>query len=190
MVHYKDIKIRLDFPSAILEKTSANGIKKIDKALLEFQETIKGFDFIILDPLMNFQNENNNDNTYNRAFLNLIKTCLTEKQACLILHHTNKLVVELPDASSIANKRLTYNENEERKAKIKGAAAIEETARHVSYIETNPILEHERIMSVIKSNVSRTGDIIHDVKLPCMLQDERLANKNYEENTKTTFETF
>lgn len=186
----KDIKIRLDFPSAILEKTSANGIKKIDKALLEFQERIKGFDFIILDPLMNFQNENNNDNTYNRAFLNLIKTCLTEKQACLILHHTNKLVVELPDASSIANKRLTYNEIEERKAKIKGAAAIEETARHVSYIETNPILEHERIMSVIKSNVSRTGDIIHDVKLPCMLQDERLANKNYEENTKTTFETF
>ena len=183
----KDVKIRLDFPSAILEKTS-NGIKKIDRALLEFQERIKGFDLIILDPLMNFQNENNNDNTHNRVFLNLIKTCLTEKQACLILHHTNKLIVELPALSSIANKHLAYNEIEDRKAKIKGAAAIEETARHVLYIETNPVLKQLRIMSVIKSNVSKTGDIIYDVRLPDM---SLAGNKNYEENIKdTTFETF
>jgi replicative DNA helicase len=158
-------EIAYDNPEPILH--TEYGVLKINRqAIKKYQKIFSGFDLIILDPLMNFFEGNNNDNTANRLFLNAMNDCISEDQALLFLHHTNKLVVLLPELQSINSKKLSYNEIQDRLTKIKGASAINETARFVLYIEANSLNENERILSIIKSNVGNTGKIIETVVLP------------------------
>ena len=160
-------EITYDNPEPVLYQEF--GVLKINQQVVKkYQKIFSGFDLIILDPLMNFFPGNNNDNTTNRLFLNTMSDCISESQALLFLHHTNKLVVPLPKFQSIDSKKLSYNEIQDRLTKVKGASAINETARFVLYIETNPLNENERILSIIKSNVGKTGEIIEIVILPSM----------------------
>ncbi len=164
-------EIAYNNPEPILK--TQYGVLQIDRqALKKYQKIFSGFDLIILDPLMNFFGGNNNDNTANRLFLNAMNDCISQDQALLFLHHTNKFVVLLPEFQSINSKKLSYNEIQDRLTKIKGASAINETARFVLYIEANPLNENERILSIIKSNVGNTGKIIESVVLPSMLEQK------------------
>ena len=164
-------EIAYDNPEPILK--TQYGVLQIDRqALKKYQKIFSGFDLIILDPLMNFFGGNNNDNTANRLFLNAMNDCISQDQALLFLHHTNKFVVLFPEFQSINSKKLSYNEIQDRLTKIKGASAINETARFVLYIEANPLNENERILSIIKSNVGNTGKIIESVVLPSMLEQK------------------
>lgn len=178
-----------DSPEQIIKKEY--GMSKIDSHVQKkYQKLFSEFDLIILDPLMNFNVSDNNDNSSNRLFLNAMNDCISDNQVLLFLHHSNKIEVPLPSMQSILSQKLSYSETQDRILKVKGASSITETARHIFYVETNPINDNERIMTIIKSNITPVGGIIENVILPSLpsLPTERepknLINKEIDDDKK------
>lgn len=177
--------IKYDIPEALLEKNYSTFAVNLETQA-HFKKLFADYDFIIIDPLMNFLMGENNNNDANRLFINSLSKCISEKQALLILHHVNKFKVELPSSESIKEKKLNAMEIEDRLLKIKGANSINETGRHILYIESHRTKNNERIMSVIKSNVGKTGGIVETVILPDLPKspDNQVNVNAIEEKTK------
>ncbi len=177
--------IKYDIPEALLEKNYSTFAVNLETQA-HFKKLFADYDFIIIDPLMNFLMGENNNNDANRLFINSLSKCISEKQALLILHHVNKIKVESPSSESIKKKKLNATEIEDRLLKIKGANSINETGRHILYIESHRTKNNERIMSVIKSNVGKTGGIVETVILPDLPKspDNQVNVNAIEEKTK------
>ncbi len=164
--NFSGVMFKTKLPDPIVEKSRAGVVTK-GAGFSKFRKTIKDYDLVILDPLMNFSSGIDViDNTGNRELLNVIMSCMTEGQAVVMLHHTNRKQAEKLSVESVNAGRLTANEIAVRLEKIKGASSIFETCRHVAYVEGNPVHDWERVISIIKSNCKPTGEIFDSVRLP------------------------
>jgi replicative DNA helicase len=83
--------------------------EKINTLFYKLKKALEDFDFIVIDPLLNFFGGNENDNYHARRFMNLLNEWASDKdKAILIIHHNNKNMLE---------------------SKIRGASAFTDTAR-------------------------------------------------------------
>lgn len=183
---FPGVVFKTNLPEILIEKSKAGVVSK-GVGFSKFKKMIKYYDFVILDPLMNFSSGVDViDNSGNRELLNAIRLCMNKNQAVVLLHHTNRKTTEKLSVESSKSGRLSADEIASRLEKIKGASSIIETCRHVAYVEGNPAKDWERVISVIKSNCKLTGEIFNSVRLP-ELQESAENNSERAKNEKKSY---
>ena len=165
---FTNVTFKTKMPNTLIEKTRS-GIWQKTAGFSEFKKTIKNYDLVVADPLMNFTSGFDViDNSANREFFNAVKAAMTAEQSLIFSHHVNKKIAERLSVESVDAFKLSSDEAAVRLDKIKGASAILETCRFAAYVESNPSpgAEFERVISVIKSNCSSERVIFNSVTLP------------------------
>ena len=158
----QNLFVEFNNPAPIMEKQYGQ-IKKT-KEYNELMEYILNYDLIFLDPLGNFNPFGANDNKENRYFINSFREKITKSNKSIVfLHHTNK--IQIAPLGSLCQV-LTHEQVYGRVYKVEGANQITATARFVCYFETAGDSHYKKLLSVIKSNVGRTGDVIDTLETP------------------------
>ncbi len=165
-LNFENVILKTKMPSALIEKTRS-GIWQKTQGFSEFKKTIREYDLIVADPLMNFASGFDViDNSANREFFNAVKAAMTAEQSLIFSHHVNKKVAERLSIKSVNALKLSADEAAARLEKVKGASAIIETCRFAAYVESNPSTEFGRVISVVKSNCCPERAIFNSVTLP------------------------
>lgn len=82
----RNLQISDSLPFYVLDKNN-----EITLEFYEFKEKLKNYDYIILDPLIEFNNGDENDNVSARRFMTpFIRWARSENKAILFLHHSGK----------------------------------------------------------------------------------------------------
>jgi|GEM_PF-6485310 len=115
------------------------------------QNIIKKYDFIVIDPLLNFFGGDENSSTETRFFINTLQSMITNKNKIIIVvHHTNKA-----GKAKIKDENGNKIDLEALRHMIRGSTAIIDTCRSVLFLQKTD--ENRRKITVVKSNVSKAG---------------------------------
>ena len=140
------------------------------KYLKDIKDTIKNYNLVILDPLVDFTaNISENQNSEIADFMLIFKAIAKENNiSILFIHHITKEEIKNIELKSIIAKKLSQKEVNDRLKKVRGASAIAGSSRMILFAETNPAQDDERIVSIVKSNVSGDGYIVYKIQLPSL----------------------
>lgn len=159
---YDNLSFEFSRPPQIMEKHY--GKPRRTTEFTRFINYIMQYDLIFLDPFATFYPLKTNDNDDSRLFFDEIKEPFKKSGKSLVfLHHTSKIQC-MPISSDTAHLDSEYAES--RKMKAQGASQIVNSARFVCYLETASDDKYIKILSVIKSNVGHTGDVIETLETP------------------------